>query len=274
MTMPTFLIIGAMKSGSTALARLLGEHPSVFVPAVKEIHYFDENFEKGPAWYERHFDDAGTAAAIGEATPRYMASPEYIARMADLLPDAKLICALRNPVDRAYSHYWHAHTRGDDARTFDDAIHDELARAARQDASPFGYLERGRYLRQVHFILERYPREQLCVILAEDLRDQPAATYAEVCRFLEVADDFVAPSLGTRVNASVDYRWLRVQLALNRLPRRIRYRVGKWNRRARGYPPLDPAIRARLEEFYADDNVALASWLGRDLHEWAPHAVA
>lgn len=101
-----FLIVGAMRCGTTFLAHCLGAHPDIYIPRAKEIHYFDVHFEKGPEWYKRKFSGAKKEHAVGEATQSYMYLDYVPPRIASLLPDARLIAILRNPVDRAYSHYW------------------------------------------------------------------------------------------------------------------------------------------------------------------------
>lgn len=105
--LPNFLIVGAARAGTTSLYYYLKQHPDVFMSPKKEIDFFDvdKNFEKGLDWYERYFEGYTGQKAIGEASPLYMYLEKVPKRIAKVIPDVKLIFILRNPVDRAYSHY-------------------------------------------------------------------------------------------------------------------------------------------------------------------------
>ncbi len=106
-SLPDFMIIGAPKCGTTSLFEYLCGHPNVARPRRKEIHYFDERFERGLAWYRRHFPLVEKPQITGEATTAYLFAKNTPARAAALVPDAKLIAVLRDPVRRVISHYWH-----------------------------------------------------------------------------------------------------------------------------------------------------------------------
>src|SRR4051812_42429120 len=105
---PDFLIVGAAKAGTTSLAAYLAEHPDVFMARRKELHFFgrEKEYRRGWEWYCSHFEGAGDARAVGEATPDYMWRERAVERIAQDLPKARIIATLRHPVDRAYSHYW------------------------------------------------------------------------------------------------------------------------------------------------------------------------
>ena len=122
MSLPTFLVIGAQRAGTSLLHQILLGHPEVYVPRErKEVHYFDRYFERGVAWYEGYFpaaDAARSYRAIGEITPDYLATEEAPARIHALLPACRLIAILRNPVDRAYSWYQHARRSRNERRDF------------------------------------------------------------------------------------------------------------------------------------------------------------
>src|ERR1051326_983405 len=115
--LPTFLIIGAGRSGTTSLARYLGSHPHVFMARAKEMHFFDSD-SKTREWYRPRFAEARRQTAVGEATPNYLYEPAAIKRMAAIVPEARLIAILRDPVDRAYSHYWQNRSLGKETMTF------------------------------------------------------------------------------------------------------------------------------------------------------------
>lgn len=279
------MIVGAAKSGTTTLAELLAEHPDGFVMPDKEAHFFDldERWALGVDWYRERFSEHRGQRAVGEATPNYLAAPRAIDRMASVVPNARLIAILRNPVDRAYSQYWHWRIRlARERRSFPEAIEQELGEGAEQDRGVDArneqgprYVADGVYLPQLLRVCERYPRESLLVLLLEDLEEQPAATFACVCRFLGI-DDAVAPAkLGSVVNPHVQPRFERLwRLMYERrlwrhIPRRLLPAVLHVITRPAGhYPPMEPALRKRLTRHFAEPNAALSEWLGRDLGSW------
>jgi hypothetical protein len=270
--LPTFLVIGAMRSGTTTLARALGAHPEVFIPREKEIHYFDQNFDRPVEWYRRWFEAADGVPAIGEATPTYMYEREAPARMAQVVPEARLVAILRNPIDRAYSHYWHERNLGRETLSFRDGLAREPARIDTDEVLPrlrFAYLDRSRYLPQLERVCRHYPRERLHVMILEEFQRDPAALYGELCRFLGVDEGFRPSRIGRALNRYVSYRSQR----LGSLARRIRWRplrrvVGRLVVRGFEYPPMDVDLRRELGDRFAEENAALAAWLGRDLSVW------
>jgi Sulfotransferase domain len=255
--LPDFLILGAQKAGTTALYAYLREHPALTGPAWKEVSFFDRHFWRGEAWYRGNFPNkvylrairarAAVDAIVGEASPSYVFHPHAPERAAELVPDARLIVLVRNPVDRALSHYHHEVALGREPLPFEQALDDEETRMAGElermrDPRYFSYAwwnftyqERGRYAEQLERWLELFPHEQLLVIPSEDLLQRPRETYAHVLDFLG------AP---------------RHELAA--YPRMFE----------REYPMMDPATRDRLREHFAEPNRRLYELLGRDLG-WA-----
>lgn len=269
--LPTFLIVGAMKSGTTSLARHLAEHPDVYLPRrTKEIHFFDHHFDRGPEWYSSFFLDAAAQRAVGEATPNYMSDPVTIERMFALVPHAKLIAILRNPVDRAYSHYWHNRARGREPLGFEDALAAEPTRApAARQGTLFDYVDRGRYILQLQNLCAVFPRESLLVTIFDDLRDDPAATFRSVCAFLEISEDFVPTSLGGKFGSSnLEVRSQTVKRLAKRLPAWARRGAWKLNTRRIPQRAMDASTRRRLLDEFRPDNALLEAWLGRDLSGW------
>ena len=204
--LPDMIIIGAMKCGTTSLFRYLEEHPDFFGPKKKEIHYFDYKYDNGLAWYRRQFPTKlkkwkcrlkGRRIITGEATPYYMFHPHACKRVASILPNVKLIALLRNPVDRAYSHY-HNKIRGEKEKlTFEQAIESEPRRLAGElekmleDESYFsfhhgyhGYLSRGIYVEQIKAWHAHIPQEQLLILDSETFFANPQGVYDKVCVFL------------------------------------------------------------------------------------------
>ena len=260
MVLPNFIIIGAPRAGTTALTRYLSAHPQILMSARKELHFFDSHYERGLDWYARQFAVGVGKLAVGEATPTYMYKEEAIARMARALPEAKLVAILREPVDRAYSHYWLIRARGWEPLEFVAAIKPGHGRRP--------YLEEGRYLKYLRQVCRYYAREALHVVILEDLRDAPVPFYASLCRFLGVDDTFVPRTLGRPVHQYAEFRSLLLFKISHKLPPGPGRFVDRFNARHPSYPPLDPGLRQALREQFAADNAALAEWLGRDLSFW------
>ncbi|MCU1602002.1 MAG: hypothetical protein JWO22_2711 [Frankiales bacterium] len=261
--LPTFVGVGASKSGTTSLARWLEQHPGLFVSPAKEIRFFTLHWDKGVDWYAGWFAEAGSRPA-GEFTPDYLADPVALERLAATLPDARVIVCLREPVSRLLSHYWHQRTRGSERRP--------LLEAATADSD---YVRRSHYLPQLEQLGRHYSRERVHVVLFDDLRDEPAEAFAGTCRFLGV-DDGVRPDVvGRTFNGASAFRSrrLRVQMlrsdAFRRFPSTSQ-RIDAWNRRAVTHPAPTATELSVLRDRTAYDRAALEDWLGRSLPSgWA-----
>lgn len=270
-TLPNFLIIGAQRSGTTSLARYLAAHPDIYVARQKEVHYFDRHLDNGEDWYRSQFRTSDGVAAVGEATPEYMYLPDVPTRMASLLPDAKLIAILRNPVDRAYSDYQFVTGRGHETLSFEEAVDAEPERLAARDDSNgnrFAYLDRGHYVTQLRRVCVNYERDRLLVLLFEDFRRDPASSYRQVCSFLGVDNTYLPPTLGRRFGRATRYRSHALRTVAKRLPYPIGAFVSRMNARKDSYPPMTTRTRARLLDHFEKANDALAQWLDRDLSIW------
>ena len=260
-----------MRSGTTALARYVGAHPDVFMAPEKEVHFFDRHFDLGVEWYAQRFASADVESAIGEATQVYMYDELSVDRMARTVPDAKLIAILRDPVDRAYSHYWLNRSSGIEQLGFAEALEAEPERidASRGKRFAYSYVDRGRYLHQLLSLSERFPEDAIHVAIFEDLRSDARSVYREVCEFLSIDPGFEPPDLGQPINGHVAFRSLRLRHYSKRLtgtPRRI---VGRLNAKPERYEPMEPRVRASLSEMFRTENDALANWLGRELPAWS-----
>jgi hypothetical protein len=206
--LPDFVIIGAAKAGTTSLFGWLSEHPFIAPASQKEVHYFDYNYFRGEDWYRQHFPrranrerfafEHGRPFLTGEASPSYMSHHWAPERLARLLPEAKLLVALRNPVDRAYSQFQMSRRENEEPlESFMDAIAAEETRLAPERARmladrgynswPIGcwsYLMRGRYAEQVERWLTLFRRDQLHFLTLEQLAVEPQEALDGVHGFL------------------------------------------------------------------------------------------
>jgi hypothetical protein len=243
--LPDFLILGAQKAGTTALYAYLRRHPDITGPSWKEVSYFDRQYRRGTAWYRGNFPLRSDDRIVGEASPSYLFHPEAPERVARLLPDARLIALLRDPVERAYSHYQHEVALGREELPFEEALEREDERMAgeleRMQADPsyfshawwnHTYLARGRYAEQLERWYARFPAERLLVLSNEELAAQPSDTYARVLGFLGAASH-----------------------ELDTYPRVYE----------RDYPPMPPEVEQKLAAYFAEPNRRLYELLGRDL---------
>ena len=182
--LPDFVIIGAQKGGTSFLYHLLTLHPLVEPAARKELHFFDnpELFDHGAEWYRRCFprlnSKDGQRSITGEATPYYLFDPPVAKRMAQIVPQARLIALLRNPIDRAYSHYQMQVKRGTEPRTFEEAIEQQHS----------SYMSRGIYVDQLLRWFEFFGKEQMLILKSEDFFARPVETLKVVLTFLDLPD--------------------------------------------------------------------------------------
>jgi hypothetical protein len=243
--LPDAVIIGAQKCGTSSLHMYLTQHPGVIPPLRKEVHYFDVNFKRGEAWYRAHFGRRGEPGLNFDASPYYLFHPLVAERMHALLPRAQLVVLLRDPVRRAYSHYWHERDKGREPLSFEDALkaepervdeaHRKLANyeiAASREHQIHSYVARGRYAEQLERWLALYPREQLRVLRFEDLVKDPLAVLNQTLAYLALP-----PLKEARLEA----------------------------RNSRNYPPMKPETAEMLREYFAPGNRRLESLLGQPL---------
>lgn len=203
-----FLIVGAQKSGTTALASFLGWHPEICIPPLKEMHFFDTKFDRHTTdearelAYHAEFTNYAGERIIGEATPSYLFFPYVAERIHRYNPQMKLIGILRNPVERAISQHAMELSRGRETLPLGRALALEGWRIfrRRKETNPgtakrwHAYLRRGFYSRQIEHLWRYFPREQTRFILSEDLAKRHDATLAEIQRFLGVEKpDLIAP---------------------------------------------------------------------------------
>ncbi|KGF71419.1 hypothetical protein DO97_20610 [Neosynechococcus sphagnicola sy1] len=191
-TAPDFLIIGAMRSGTTSLFSALCQHPLIQAPLKKELDFWSWKFDRGVPWYLAHFPPrfAGATSRIGEASPSYLGHWSAAARLQAQFPQMKLIVLLRHPVDRTISHYFHWRRLGWEGRSLEAALNQEMIQLGRQTSSEIqrasGYLGQSLYVDLLQPWLTRFPRDQIRLLPSESFYQTPAHTLAQIYEFLGV----------------------------------------------------------------------------------------
>ena len=277
--LPNFIICGAQKGGTTSLYHYLRQHPEIFMPEEKEVDFFANNIEKGVAWYEAFFEGAEGYGAVGEASPNYMWREETVDGMSKMVPDARLIFILRNPIRRAYSNYWFNVSRGL------QRVQMPFSQAIREEPGYRNYVTKGFYYEQIARFLKHYPREKILVVLLEDLLKNPEETMKNCYQFLGVNTAFI-PSLGEKHNVTVLPKnrlvfmafnlWVPIRRALSKItPPQVRRVIGMprtWIRArlfSQAKPPsMAETDRVWLAEAFAEHNRQLSQFLNRDLSFW------
>lgn len=251
--LPDFVIVGAQKGGTSSLYAYLCQHPQILPAERKEVHFVDLNWPRGERWYRSHFpsfrdlarhEGGGRERALtGEASPYYLYHPHAARRLAAVVPQARIIILLRDPVARAYSHYRHNVRMGEETLSFPEALEREERilpeETVKLVADPtyrsvahqlYSYRARGRYAEQIARFLEHFPQEQLLILRSEDLFADPQRVYTQTLGFLDL------PS------------W--------RLDSTRAYNIGRYDR------DLVPE-EARLRKYYEADILDLTALVGR-----------
>lgn len=288
MNKPSIFLLGVQKCGTTALAKMLGEHSEIFVPSVKETYFFvDESyFSNGESWYLEEFYSSkaiGEAQLFCDATPFYLCSEDALKRIASFTDDAaRFIVCLRNPVSRAYSAYWHQRRLGNENVDFEGALKLESDRIG--DAKAKGerwwrhaYTQVGFYAEHLERAFSILGRERFLVLNENDLAETEALK-SRLHAFLGLKNDFEIDQV-SRANKSVMPRSRLLQrfvVGRNPLKRFIKYFVPREIRSAVGqkilrsnlkqfsYPPMENSTRELLNGIFAGDLVRLGK-LGVDV---------
>ncbi|WP_234415624.1 sulfotransferase family protein [Sphingobium yanoikuyae] len=266
---PHFIIIGAVKGATTWIAHQLRCHPNLWLPKT-EPHYFSSDYARGTDWYATLFDEAPPDRILGEKSADYLAHPDAADRLFQTLPGARLIVQLRDPVQRAYSDYCMLYRRGmvgGDPRKYLQG----------QRSAERRFLASGLYARHLDRFLKQFPREQLHVLLYEDLAHSAEQMIVDICRHIGVPAHIAPDQLDSRKN---DSSTPLLPLTLRRLLRPMRpaldpLRSNPVLARVRAslaspvrYPPLVGELHRMLRAYYRDDVLRLQDMLQRDLGTW------
>jgi len=190
---PNFIVIGSPRCGTTWLYRCLKEHPDVFLPEIKELDFFNNNYNKGKGWYLDIFKYAGNKKAIGDVSPEYILSLEAPERIKQHFPEIKLILIMRNPVERAYSEFKLRKRHGMETRDFDVALDEDLS-----------YVSKGLYYKHLCRYLKYFPLNRICCIKYDNICSNPGSVMQKLFQFLDVNNEFIPNFLHRRTtNASM-----------------------------------------------------------------------
>jgi len=276
--LPNTLVVGAAKAATTWIYACLDEHPEAFVPSVKETDFFSKYYYRGFDWYEKHFEGSGEQKSVVDISPTYMIDPGVPPRIYEWNPQVQLIFSLRNPIERAYSHYC-MHLRGGKVGEDLDA---ELTRNRR-------YLEEGLYYRHISRYLQYFRRENILILVYDDLKNDPESYLGAVYDFLGIDYTFrpsllndpyhvrkVRPRFQTIYNLLVGLSsWIqktmqfKIVIDFIKVLRRSGW-VDLFHRLNQGekYPVLTETKRKELVAFFQSDVESLSKLLGRDLTHW------
>jgi len=251
--LPTFLIVGGQRCGTTTLFKALVQHPAVLPPTLRKgVHYFDIANDRDLSWYRGHFpaeravakvaEQTGATPQIGESSPYYLWHPAAPARIAAALPGVSVLAVLRDPVERAYSAWAHERARGYETETFESALELEAERLADQEQHLLAegnprsfahqhqaYVRRGQYVDQLERMAASVGHDRMLVLDSQDFWSSPDQYWPQVTAFLGLPDATVA--------------------------------FEKHNARSRS--PMPDELRSRLERHFAPFDERLAKWWGR-----------
>lgn len=295
--LPDFFILGAMRGGTASLHAYLQQHPALFLSEPRDPRFFDKHefYWRGPDYYvEQFFAKSTDAAHRGEASATYLARPEIVAPRWWAVYGGrpiKAIVLLRNPVERAWSHYLYRRNHGYETGDFAAALAWDKAHPLYAHGFSPRYLRSGEYAALLATWQRLYPSIEFCCLLSEELARDPAAEVRRVLRFLEV-DEEVPLDVSARLNQATQThstfavrwlnrppRWARTLAKRiwpegwmrNEMRRRLRQRV---QRKQTARPQvMDSVWAAQLRDYYRADVARLGDMLGRDLSHWPAPAL-
>lgn len=282
---PDAYLIGAQKAGTTTLAYLLDQHPSITVAQPKEPHYFTENRNKGLDWYKQRFPGPAQNVHLDASTSYSMASLGGVSlikarrredfegvpnRVRSVSPNARFVYLLRDPVERTYSSYWHNVRMGLEKRDFIPAV--------RSDSF---YLDVSDYRGQLLRWLDSFPLSSFLFVLFEDLKDDPEQTAKRCCDFLGAEPDALTVRLDSVKNQSFQVGWVgrqanrvlngypRARTAIkSAVPRGVVEKLAGAVAGSERIPPMDDEARQFLAGYFQDKNRELGELINKPLDRW------
>ena len=287
------MIIGAQKCGTTTVYDWLAQHPRVYLPQIKEVHYFvrDEFYQQGESYLEPLYRGAAEGQLLGGAYAHLMFFPEAVKRLLAHNHQMKIVAVLRNPIDRAYSAYWFARRNGwEHLETFEEALAAEDHRQAGSwmERTELTYLTHGRYAMQLAPYFESMERNQIHVIVTDDLHANPAAVFDTLQQFLGLSERVGLTTHERRNESSVArWKWLQARLLSHDSPAKRLYRrlvpqssrvrlrekiltpLENLNVKPFRYPGMSEETRSKLCDHFAEENRQLWQLLDRPEVPWS-----
>lgn len=263
-----------MRCGTTSLANFLDRQPYTAIAHGKELHYFDRQYESGLAWYAQHFETLAKPI-VGEATPMYLYRADVPGRIAGDLPDVKLIAILRDPVQRAQSHYWYRFARGLESMPLLDAMmaeEDRMADPATENPAFIAYVDRSRYGEQLIRYRELFPPDRLRVLILEEIDRDPVGQLTELLAWLVPASrhpDVTSSMWPQRDNRHMRFRSQRVRNLVRRRSGVLGKALGAVNAVRAPYPAPSAAAEAFIRSRLRADRRVLEDVLGRRVGVWS-----
>lgn len=292
--MPNFLGLGAAKAGTTSIRYYLKEHPGIFVASGEPRFFSFEGEKLDPrhvvhkstitdlASYQELFSEVNGETAVGDISPSYLFNPRAPGRIKEYIPDAKMFALLRNPVDRAFSHFMHMVKSGHEPElNFRKALAESEVKVGQWNRTRY-YIPFGFYHQQLQRYYALFDRDQLRVYLFDDLIESPLELVQDLYRFLAVDDSFV-PDVEHRLNPSGIPRNRTLQNMISRqtgiknvirslIPKKYDrgvskfvHNIQKWNLRKEAIPQ---EMRYMLLDIYREDILRLQCLIDRDLSKW------
>lgn len=283
-----FVCIGAQKAGTTTLAEILGQHPDICIPPIKETKFFlfDEDYEKGKEFYDSYFTNYQGQKAVGEFDPDYLLFPFTAERLADTLgKDLRIIVVLRNPADRAYSHYLMTKRKGLEPYGFEEALKAEQSRKGDiKTRKIYGYLERGYYGKQIADFMKVFPKRNFLFLeFEQDFLKNRKVMIEKVQQFLEVEPavlnlDVHSNEAGEPINNRINElvrkpnfvkRLFKAILPLKAIRKWMRKTFIRSNMQKVSVPKLDAEQKRQvIHTWFMDDIKVTETLTGLDLSAW------
>lgn len=289
--LPNFFVVGAQKCATTSLHHFLAAHPEIYLPFEKETKFFVDNkrYTQGIEHYEsEYFSKWKGERAVGEVDPDYIYFQHAIERVArDLnIHSVKFIVILRNPIERAFSHYLMSFRRGIETLAFEEALRIERQRIARDYLSKmhFSYQTRGYYFKQIQHLLQNIDGANLLITFTEDLVKSPEAFLKQIYRFLGVETEYCPENLSSVFHKgriprsvrllrrmqqnSIEKSIMRILIPFDRLRSKLYHMIFSLNQRERHDLAMSNKARRILADAYARDMKNLGELCERDLSHW------
>lgn len=297
--LPNLFVAGAAKAGTTSVYRYLSEHPEVYMGTVKEPYYFSFVDEKpkfqGPfdapvnqeiitdfQEYKQIFSGATNQKVIGESSNSYLYFKHSAENIRNTIPDCKIIILLRNPIDRAFSHYLQCRMLGQESLSFEEALDKEKEREKLNWRWHFQFTGQGMYYEQVKKYYQLFDAEDIFIGLFDDLKKDSITFMNKIFNFLgieEIAEeiDFTVHNRSGLPKNDLVHKFLRSPGILKSLTRpftssklrgKIYHFMHNMNYRFEEKPQMNPETRERLTALFKDDILRLQELIGRDLNAW------